>query len=253
MENNKDETFFIYSIALEPEYILLHASLKTDVTEVKNECEQMYEMAKLHRPIAILDMICNTKDLSLLDYYVKKYMLQYGIFYVRGGSYFEPTLPDYLLKSLECEFKTLDCYKKNYNNPVIVVPKYSREYIELNEQYRCIREIEDIDGNIYCITRDIVNEFEWISDKINFIRNATLNLIDYEMKKLVLKDKQVAKQNVVNNLKKDPQYYSKLHMLDITDEPEKIDETDYRTPQEKAIAEIMRNLHETKKQRRNWN
>jgi hypothetical protein len=77
--------------------------------------------------------------------------------------------------------------------------------------------------------------------------------IDYEMKKLVLKDKQVAKQNVVNNLKKDPQYYSKLHMLDITDEPEKIDETDYRTPQEKAIAEIMRNLHETKKQRRNWN
>jgi len=182
MENNKDETFFIYSIALEPEYILLHASLKTDVTEVKNECEQMYEMAKLHRPIAILDMICNTKDLSLLDYYVKKYMLQYGIFYVRGGSYFEPTLPDYLLKSLECEFKTLDCYKKNYNNPVIVVPKYSREYIELNEQYRYIREIEDVDGNVCCITRDLVNEFEWISDKIHFVRNATLNLVDYEMK-----------------------------------------------------------------------
>ena len=77
--------------------------------------------------------------------------------------------------------------------------------------------------------------------------------IDYEMKRLVLKDKQVAKQNVVNNLKKDHQYYSKLHMLDITDEPEKSEEPDYRTPQEKAIAEIIRDLYEAKKQRRNWN
>ena len=180
MENSTDECFFIYALALENEYMLLHASLKTDITDVKNECEQMYEIAKLHKPIAILDMICHTKDLSLLDYYVKKYMLQYGIFYVRGGSYYEPTLPDYLSKSLEREFKTLECYKKNYNNPVI--PTYSPEYIELNEKYRFLREIEDVDGNACCITRDIMKEFEWISDKILFVRNATLNLIDYEIK-----------------------------------------------------------------------
>jgi len=178
MKNTTDETFFVYAIMLEHEYILLHASLKTEITEVKEECEQIYEMAKLHKPIAILDMICHTKDLSLLDYYVKKYMLQYGIFYVRGGSYYEPTLPDYLTKSLEREFKTLDCYIKNYKNPVI----YSPEYIELNEQYRYIREFEDIDGTVCYITRDILKEFEWISDKIHFVRNATLNLIDYEMK-----------------------------------------------------------------------
>lgn len=39
--------------------------------------------------------------------------------------------------------------------------------------------------------------------------------IDYEMKKLVLKDRQVARANVVKNLKKDPKYYSKLHMLGV--------------------------------------
>lgn len=39
--------------------------------------------------------------------------------------------------------------------------------------------------------------------------------IDYEMKKLVLKDRQVARTNVVKNLKKDPKYYSKLHMLGV--------------------------------------
>ena len=181
MENSKDDSFFIYAVALEHEYMLLHASLKTDIKDVKNECENMYEVAKLHKPLAILDMICHTKDLSLLDYYVKKYMIQYGIFYVRGGSYIEPILPDYLSKTLESEFNTLDCYKKNYKNPGNIVPKYSQEYIELNEKYRYIREFEDSNGNTYCITRDIIREIEWISDKIQFVRSATLNLIDYEM------------------------------------------------------------------------
>ena len=182
MDNTTDDSFFIYALALEHEYMLLHASLKTDIKDVKNECENMYEIAKLHKPLAIFDMICHTKDLSLLDYYVKKYMLEYGIFYVRGGSYYEPILPDYLSKSLESEFKTIDCYKKNYKNPGNIVPKYSQEYIELNEKYRYIREFEDSNGNTYCITRDIIREIEWISDKIHFIRSATLNLIDYEKK-----------------------------------------------------------------------
>lgn len=97
--------------------------------------------------------------------------------------------------------------------------------------------------------QDYVKDVEQIKYKVT--PDEIIAGIDYEMKKLVLKDKQVAKQNVVNNLKKDRQYYSKLHMLDIKDdEPTK--QEDYRTPQEKAIAEIMRDLHEKKQQRRNW-
>ena len=76
--------------------------------------------------------------------------------------------------------------------------------------------------------------------------------IDYEMKKMVLKDKQVAKQNVVNNLKKDPQYYSKLRMLGVDEEDESDKPQDFRTPQEKAIAEIMQKMHKDKLNRRNW-
>ena len=52
--------------------------------------------------------------------------------------------------------------------------------------------------------------------------------IDYEMKKLVLKDRQVARTNVVMNLKKDPKYYSKLHMLGV-----------FPDEKEEAIMEIM--------------
>jgi hypothetical protein len=97
---------------------------------------------------------------------------------------------------------------------------------------------------------DYVNDVEQIKYKVT--PDEVLMGIDYEMKKLVLKDKQVAKQNVVNNLKKDHQYYSKLHMLGIEDGSEKKEPEDFSTPQEKAIAEIMRDLHEKKKQRRNW-
>jgi hypothetical protein len=98
--------------------------------------------------------------------------------------------------------------------------------------------------------RDFVGDVEKIKYKVT--PDEVLAGIDYEMKKLVLKDKQVAKQNVVNNLKKDRQYYSKLHMLGIEDGDEITKPEDYRTPQEKAIAEIMKDLHEKKKQRRNW-
>lgn len=91
-----------------------------------------------------------------------------------------------------------------------------------------------------------------IKDKVT--PDEVLAGIDYEMKKLVLKDKNVAKQNVVKNLKEDPRYYSKLKMLDIDDgkEEKKEEPVDYRTPQEKAIAEVMREMYKKKQERRNW-
>lgn len=103
--------------------------------------------------------------------------------------------------------------------------------------------------------KDYVKDVEQIKTKVT--PDEIITGIDYEMKKMVLKDKQVAKQNVVSNLKKDPQYYSRLHMLDITDgendtKPVAEQPVDYRTPQEKAIAEVMREMYANKLQRRNW-
>jgi hypothetical protein len=98
--------------------------------------------------------------------------------------------------------------------------------------------------------QDFVKDVNDIKYKVT--PDEVITGIDYEMKKMVLKDKQVAKQNVVNNLKKDPQYYSKLHMLSITDDEPKEQSDDYRTPQEKSIAEIMQNLRQKKIDRRNW-
>jgi len=60
---------------------------------------------------------------------------------------------------------------------------------------------------------DYVKNIEQIKDKVT--PDEVLMGIEYEMKKLVLKDKSVAKQIVVQNLKKNPKYYSKLPMMSI--------------------------------------
>ena len=60
---------------------------------------------------------------------------------------------------------------------------------------------------------DYVRGVEQIKYKVT--PDEVITGMDYEMKKLVLKDRQVARTNVVKNLKKDPKYYSKLHMLGV--------------------------------------
>ena len=92
--------------------------------------------------------------------------------------------------------------------------------------------------------------------------------IQYELKKMVFKRKDLAKILVVANLKNDPKYYSKLHMLNIDDDDNEpaqapfmptqnpyqnepvVQYQDYRTDGEKAIAEIMREMAQKKHEKR---
>ncbi len=86
---------------------------------------------------------------------------------------------------------------------------------------------------------DYVKDIEQIKYKVT--PDEIIMGIDYEMKKLVLKDKQVAKQKVVNNLKKDPKYYSKLHMLGV-----------YPDEKAEAMLEIMTVLKARKYAKQRW-
>jgi len=49
--------------------------------------------------------------------------------------------------------------------------------------------------------------------------------LQYELNNMVRRDKSIAKQTVLNNLKKDPTYYSRLGMLNIDDDKMDIRET----------------------------
>jgi hypothetical protein len=52
-----------------------------------------------------------------------------------------------------------------------------------------------------------------------------MSALQYESGNMVKKDKTLAKQAVLKNLKSDPMYYRRLHMLNIDDEKMKVDET----------------------------
>ena len=51
-----------------------------------------------------------------------------------------------------------------------------------------------------------------------------MSALQYELGNMVKKDKAIAKQIVLKNLKEDPHYYSRLNMLNIDDDKMKVDE-----------------------------
>ncbi len=113
-------------------------------------------------------------------------------------------------------------------------------------------------------------DVEKIKNKVT--PDEILTGLQYELKKMVFKRKDLAKVLVVNNLKNDPKYYSKLHMLNIDDNDNLPAESpfiptqnpyqnepvvsqndmpiDWRTPREKAVAEIMSEIAKTRYEKR---
>jgi hypothetical protein len=85
---------------------------------------------------------------------------------------------------------------------------------------------------------DYVRDVEDIKNKVT--PDEIIMGMTYEMKKQVIPNKDVARKNVVANLKKDKVYYSKLHMLGI-----EVDEKD------EAILEILTMLKARKYSQKN--
>jgi len=95
--------------------------------------------------------------------------------------------------------------------------------------------------------------------------------LQYELGQMIQKDKGRAKETVLSNIKRDPHYYSNLHMLNIDDKQMKVDESrlakkaelknifqematerpkKYETKPE--IAEVMKDLWRKKEERSLW-
>lgn len=70
--------------------------------------------------------------------------------------------------------------------------------------------------------------------------------LNYELQHMVLKDSQIAKQIVIKNLKVDPQYYSKLHMLGVYPGDEDVPEDTTNVPPDDSdlLGDIAPSLFE---------
>jgi hypothetical protein len=67
--------------------------------------------------------------------------------------------------------------------------------------------------------------------------------LQYEMGRMITKDKARAKEIVITNMRSDPHYYSNLHMLNIDDKKMKVDEL-VRKANKTEITKIFQDLAE---------
>lgn len=115
--------------------------------QIMIESEIYYDYVKKYKPISIIETIPFIDHFDI-DKTVKHYMYYHGYDNVRGGSYIDEILPDYLEKTINHEFKlvdteTLECEylfkeiiekyeNKNYEN----IEEISKEIDELSEEFR---------------------------------------------------------------------------------------------------------------------
>jgi len=97
-------------------------------------------------------------------------------------------------------------------------------------------------------SKDLTDTQAGINDiKYKVTPDEVIQGINAELKSAVFKRPDVAKALVIKNLRKDPKYYSKLKFLNVDDS---LDESfKNMTPQQIAIAKIVREMHEKKKKR----
>jgi hypothetical protein len=76
--------------------------------------------------------------------------------------------------------------------------------------------------------------------------DEVMSALQYELGKMVKKDKYIAKQTVLQNMKKDPHYYSRLDMLNIDDKKMKVDESENKDTFFKTKA-VLDEMIETRK------
>lgn len=94
---------------------------------------------------------------------------------------------------------------------------------------------DDYDNKAMQSRQDFESDVDAIKNVVT--PDEVLAGMQYELKKMVFKRKDTAKQLVVANLKKDPKFYSKLHMM-------QVDENGIR---QEAISDIIREMKKRKR------
>jgi hypothetical protein len=149
----------IYVLKLEQEKYFIYFSSVKHYNQILTECEIYYDYAKIYNPLSIIEIIPLTNYLDI-DKTVKFYMHLYGYNNVRGGSYIEDILPDYLEKTLNQELKIVEKEE----------PEWCRLFTEILEKYeqRIFQTMQEIDQEISKISR----EFQQYKDEKERLENT---------------------------------------------------------------------------------
>jgi hypothetical protein len=124
--SSSNSNLSLFIILLENNKWLLHLTRQEDELTLFFECEIIYNFAKKNRPYKI-EAIQEIDNILEIDFYVKKYMFEYGIENVRGGSYSDEYLPDYMVATLKHEISIhISTFENNVQYFKEIYEKYEK-------------------------------------------------------------------------------------------------------------------------------
>jgi hypothetical protein len=179
--------FKLYLIDLNDEKKFLYYSSSSFIDEINlfKECQLKFDFVKKYPPIQILNVFDITNELEI-NFFIKYYMIEYGINNVRGGNYTDEILSDNTIEFLNLEiFTKFSDYEKkndllnihpneenkeeNINRIMVYNNKKKLYNLLFNPMTNCNLQIDkDEDENINNI-RNILNDFYWINQEIEYL------------------------------------------------------------------------------------
>jgi hypothetical protein len=143
----------IYVLKLQDNRFFVYFSESKKDSVIMRECTIYYDYVKKYKPLFILETF-PFKDFLEVDRIVKHYMYNHGYEYVRGGSYIDDELPNYLVKTLNHEFDN------EYNDELDYI--YLFKEILTKYEYNDYTSIQEINREIDNVNKEFA---KYISEK----------------------------------------------------------------------------------------
>ena len=176
----------LYVIACKSGKYFIYCSTEKSEEDIRFHTKILYDFFKNNEMIHVVKKIENIK-LNDVDNHVKKYMCKYGIENVRGGTYSEEELPDYMLQTLHDEMKTIH-HEIIHNEEIIneIFENYEEDkQLSKNDLQKkienCKKEIKKYyinflkcknmkifmkDNKLYYVSREFLKELNWVRQNI---------------------------------------------------------------------------------------
>jgi hypothetical protein len=169
----------VYAIELTGNRYIVHPSTQTEANAIIRECKIIYDCTREYEPIEVCESFYLDQDTPIsIDYFVKKYMLSYGIENVRGGSYYQSDLSEFQKKVLEYEFTIPDIISKN----TIFLKDYETNYAnepdleyainsikqKWTAKHETLKSLRQTPGNVI-IDRSFIGKLEWLKNTMDLI------------------------------------------------------------------------------------